>query len=226
MPAQHCQQLLHIQEEHKHHYPDPGNRLSSLHPSCCSTCRRHKTWGSLPRSGCFLLAGVVCPRSPETVSSALLRLKMWAAHTWTEPWRDREGFQRSAGTLKSRSCCHKCGGCQACQSPGDGALLRYHFISKLENQYVPSAFLHSHIACHPLTHLPPMPSCVVVPTYPMLFLTSGLSSDIPSALLTKGPVLGLEETLGHGCWPSHWDLRPLFFMWTRQAASVDLLAVL
>ena len=39
VPAQHCQQLWHTQEEHKRHCLDPVNQWSFLLQLLCSTCR-------------------------------------------------------------------------------------------------------------------------------------------------------------------------------------------
>lgn len=120
VPAQHRQQLWHIQEEHKHHCLDPGNQRSFLLQLLWSIWRWHQTWGCLPRAGYSLLDHIPCPGSLGTISSALLSLKMWAARIQTEPWG-------SWGTLKTRSHPWKCSGCWGSESPRDKAMSEIPF---------------------------------------------------------------------------------------------------
>lgn len=145
--AQHCQQLLHVQEAHKHHYLDPENRLSLLYQFLCSTWWWHQTWGSLPKAGCSLLASIVCPRSPETISSAPLSMEMWVAHMACEQslWGRGRGWGRAERVFRVEQEPWKTD-CVAANMVAARVIRalrielypRYHFTSKLKKNYTSS----------------------------------------------------------------------------------------
>lgn len=107
----------------------------------------------------------------------------------------------------------QCGGCQF-RTLGMELPRRYPFISKLGNQDASYCGLCLPLQPHflpPADYLPPMPICMVVSTSPRL------CSKIPSALSTKGPVLGSEGTLRPGCRTE--PLRPRVPFWLATQAG-------
>lgn len=123
---------LYIQEEQKY-YLDPG-----INCPCCTSASvapgGDPDPGCLPRAGCSLLANIICPGSPETVSSALLNLGTWAAWMW-EPQRAERVCRDHQEPWETDHIAARVVAERIARGLGMEVYMGYHFSSRLNKLY-------------------------------------------------------------------------------------------